>query len=278
MCDIRKMLLAALLFYFQVNAGTTKLLDMAPDAVDFVYDGCRKEATEKFIHSGLLEQELKNNVPFKHSWGTTCSNQIPGGTKEHTAALSAYADGSESFTNEFDNEVETLGVNVSTYEDRFQFKSLHFLLMDSMFLLRTKKCKPLYFVKEKEYTAQKGSKVRFGKFVKVDSSYSMLRKNDDLEGMVLFNITSCFFVNLGKNICSKDNSMSLISPAEVFTVEAVNEKIDDINESEYTEIVLQHLQLGNADVCSSLSGSRANVASQWIVVTLVALTLLIFSF
>ncbi|KAL6110744.1 uncharacterized protein ACO6RY_19773 [Pungitius sinensis] len=280
MCDRRKVLIAAVFFYFKVNAGTTKQLDMAPGAVDYNYNGCRKEATEKFIHSGLLNEELKANKQFQEAWGKTCSKQIPGGTKEHTAALWAYADGSKDFTDTFDNAVETLGGNVSTYEGRFHFKSLHFLLMDSMFLLHsqnTEKCKTLYALKGQEYMALNGSNVRFGKFVKVYSNDNEL-KMDDLDGLVLLKISSCFFVNLGDNICREDQSTTLISPDEIFTVRAVDKISDETNDSEYTEIDLQHLKLGNADICSSLSGSRTNVASQWIVMMLVALSLFIFSF
>ncbi|KAK9540448.1 hypothetical protein VZT92_002900 [Zoarces viviparus] len=274
MCDRAKLLLAAIVFYYKVTAGSAKLLDMAPNAVDYMYNGCREEAMETFIHSGLLRQELNNSKEFQEAWGADnrCSTLIPGGTKEHTAALLAYADWGEEVTT-FDKAVETLGGNVSIYEKRFHFKALHFLLMDSMLLLSTKKCTTLYAVQEKDYTAQKGLKVRFGRFAKVHSSVSELMT--DLDNYVLLNITSCFFANLG-DIFSKDQSLTLISPAEVFTVEAVNEKSDD--DSKFTEIVLKHSELKSSQNCYSLSGSPADVSTQWLVLMLVALSLFFFNY
>ncbi|XP_056264569.1 ecto-ADP-ribosyltransferase 4 [Pseudoliparis swirei] len=270
MCDRRKLLLAAIVFYYEVTLGSAKLLDMAPDSVDYMYNGCQKEAMEKLIHSGLLKQELNDNEGFQKAWdvNATCSKLIPGGTKEHKAALLAYADGAEEFTETFDNAVETMG-NISAYENHFHFKSLHFLLMDSMLLMSTKKCKTLHVLQEKEYTAQKGSTVRFGKFIKVHTSYSVLQKMEDWDGHVIFNITSCFFVHLGDDICSPDQGMALLSPSEVFTVEAVNKIAAD--DSEFTEILLKHLELDSSHNCYSVSGSPADVSTQWLVLMLVAL-------
>lgn len=251
MCDRRKLLIAAIIFtalYYKVKSA--KLLDMAPDAVDDMYDGCRKEAMEKFINLGLLRKELNGSEGFQKAWSehTQCSKLIPGGKEEHTAALLAYANGDADFTKTFDNAVETMGGNVSTYENHFHFKSLHFLLMESMLLLNPKKCKTVYVLQE-EYTAQEGSKVRFGRFTKVQTSYSLLKKMEDWDGQVIFNITSCFFVNLGEDICSEDQDMALLSPAEVFTVEKVSKITDDTNESEYTEIVLKHSEQDSNHNC-----------------------------
>ncbi|XP_044045091.1 ecto-ADP-ribosyltransferase 5 isoform X2 [Siniperca chuatsi] len=162
MWDRRKLLLAAIVFtafYYKVTAESVKLLDMAPNAVDDMYSGCRKEAMEKFIHSGLLQQEQNGNKGFQKAWSenTQCSKLIPGKIKEHTTALLAYANGDEDFQRTFGNAVEKLGVNVSIYEDHFHFKSLHFLLMDSMMLMNPKKCKTMYALSGKKYTAKKGS-------------------------------------------------------------------------------------------------------------------------
>ncbi|XP_068444851.1 ecto-ADP-ribosyltransferase 4 [Clinocottus analis] len=278
MCERRKLLLAAIVFYYKVTLGSATLLDMAPDSVDYMYDGCQKEAMEKLIHSGLLKQELKANEGFQKAWdaNATCSKLIPAVTKDHKAALLAYADGDEDFTNTFDDAVETRGGNISTYEKDFHFKSLHFLLMDSMLLMSTKKCKVLHTIKEKEYTAQKGSKVRVGKFTKVLTSYSELRALHDWYGQVIFNITSCFFVNLGDDVCSQNPAMALLSPAEVFTVEAVNKKTD--GDIEYTEVVLKSVDLNLSHNCYSLSGSPADVSTLWLVLTLVALAPFSFNY
>ncbi|XP_039662093.1 erythroblast NAD(P)(+)--arginine ADP-ribosyltransferase-like [Perca fluviatilis] len=230
------------------------MLDMASDAVDDLYDGCREEAMEKFINLGLLEKELNGSEGFWKAWSanTQCSKLIPGGTKEHTAALLAYASDAD-FAKTFDDAVETMGGNVSTYENHFQFKSLHFLLMDSMLLQNPKKDYETVYVLQEEYTAQKGSKVRFGRFTKVHTSSRLLRKMYDWDAKVFLNITSCIFFNLGDDICSDEQDMALLSPAEVFTVEAVNQIYDEINDAEYTVIVLKHSQQDSSHNCYSFS-------------------------
>ncbi|XP_078117409.1 ecto-ADP-ribosyltransferase 4 [Sander vitreus] len=280
MCNRRKLLLAAILFTaLNYKVTSAKMLGMASDAVDDLYDGCRKEAMEKFINLGLLREELTGSKEFKKAWSanTNCSKLIPGGTKEHTAALLAYATDTD-FAKAFDDAVETMGGNVSTYENHFHFKSLHFLLMDSMLLLNPKKdCNTVYVLQE-EYTAQKGSKVRFGRFTKVHTSFGTLSKFNDFDGQVFLNITSCIFVNLGDNICSDEQDMALLSPAEVFTVEAVNQKYDERNEAQYTEIVLKHSQQEHSHNCYSFSRSPADVPTQWLVLMLVALSLFFFNY
>lgn len=231
----------------KVTAQRTKLLDMAPDVIDDIYSGCREEAMDKFIHSGLLKQELSGNIEFQDAWNASakCQKLIPGRTKEHTAALLAYANENPGFKKTFSDAVETLGVNVSTYEDHFHFKSLHFLLMDSMTQLMPK-CKTVYFVSEEKYTVQNGSSVRFGGFTVAHSSYATATELEDLDDQVLFNISSCFLADM-RDICTEGDKV-LLSPAEVFTVEEVN-KVTDANDAHYTLIVLKHSKLDSSHNC-----------------------------
>lgn len=273
------MLLASIVFtalFYKVTAESATL-DMAPDAIDDMYNGCRKEALEKFVHSGLLKQELNSSEGFQKAWSANslCSKPIPGGTKEHMAALLAYVEGDDDFSKTFDNAVQTMG-NVSTYESQFHYKSLHFLLMDSMSLLHPNKCETVHIIREK-YTAQQGSKVRFGKFTKVWSSYSSMKRMEDFDEQVVFNITSCFFIKLGTNICSADTDMALLSPAEVFTVVAAKDIKDEDNDSKYTAIVLTHSSLQSTHNCYCLSRSPADVSSQWLVLMLVTFSLFFFN-
>ncbi|XP_035515791.1 ecto-ADP-ribosyltransferase 5 [Morone saxatilis] len=277
MWDKIKLLLAAIIFtalYCKVTAEGTILKDMAPDSVDNQYKGCPQEALKKLIQSGLLQQELRSNELFQKAWNASnhCTKLIPGGIKEHTAALLAYINGDAQFISNFNNAVKTMGVNVSTYEDRFPFKSLHFLLMDSIKLLYPKKCKTLYLLSEEPYTTKQGSNVRVGGFIKVDSNYEEVKSMEDLDGMVIFNITSCFFANLGNNICS-DEGTALLSPAEVFTVEYLN-RTTNANRDQYTEVVLKHSELDSSLNC--FSRSPADVSTQWLVLVLVASSLFFF--
>ncbi|KAF3687722.1 T-cell ecto-ADP-ribosyltransferase 2 [Channa argus] len=279
MWDKKELLLAAIIFtagYYRVT-GESTTLDMAKDAVDDRYDGCRKEAMEKFIYSGLLREEMKRNEDFEDAWEkiTKCSKQIPGGVKEHSTVLSALGDEESHFINEFKKSVRKSGGNVSTYEKEFHFKSFHFLLMDSLMLLSSNNCTTVYYVTNEAYTAEKGSKVRFGTFITSCLSKKSCLMND-LEGMFLFKIYSCYFVNLEENSCSKDTA--LLSPIEVFTVEDIRTKTDEINDSVYTEIVLKHSGLDSNHNCYLFSRSPANVSTKWRVSLCGALSLFFFIF
>ena len=243
-------------FYTQlkVTAEKTKLLDMAPNAVDVIYTGCREQTMEEFIRSGLLGQELNRSKQLQEEWriNSKCEKLIPGGVKEHTTALQTVvsAQSGDSSLRPFDDAVVTTGANISTYTDDFHFKSLYFLLMDAITLLNPKTCKTLFYISE-EYTAEKGSEVRFGKFIIAHSNYRQYLKDDDLEGLTLFNITSCFYANLGDKICHGED-LALLSSTEVFTVEEVK-RITDENDATYTGVVLNHSRLVNKPGCKSFS-------------------------
>ncbi|XP_026158403.1 T-cell ecto-ADP-ribosyltransferase 1-like isoform X1 [Mastacembelus armatus] len=273
MWDMKKLLLAAITSIALYCTKATAKLDMAPNAVDDMYKGCHKEVM-KIVHSDLLGQELNNSMHFQKAWNanTKCPMLIPGGTKEHTTAIMAYVNGDAEFTQTFDREVKTMGVNVSTYE-RFKFKSLHFLLMDSLRLLKPKDCKIMYIFTEKQHKLDIGATLSFGTFKITDLDYEMGKKMNDMDDLFLLNITSCFYINLTDPTCNLKKDMGLISPAEVFTVEKIYKRKDKDEDTEYTEIVLKHLNLTNSHNCYFFSRSPADVSTLWLVSMLVALSL-----
>lgn len=222
-------------------------LDMALNAVDDRYIGCRDQAFKKFISEGLLKEELECNTDFSRVWNPQkeCRN-APGQSKEHLAALLA-CNGEDNFINTFNKDVKTLGADAKTYNDQFHFKSLHFLLMDSMREQCPQDCKVVYAAMDHHYTATKGSTVRFGQFIKASSSFADLKKMMDLSEMFLFNITSCFFAKLGANICSDEDSV-LVSPAEIFTMVDVVQVHDSDDDADYT-MFLKHAKLFSAHNC-----------------------------
>ncbi|XP_044201415.1 erythroblast NAD(P)(+)--arginine ADP-ribosyltransferase isoform X1 [Thunnus albacares] len=285
MCYRRKMLLATVIFtalcyklYFkfhtQLKVTAVKQLDMAPEAVDTLYDGCDEQALKMVIHS-VLKQELNRSEVFQRAWDTKCSEIIPGGVKEHTAALLTHAHEDDGFREIFNNAVATMGGNVSTYENSFHFKSLHFLLMDAMKLMKPlngEKCKSVFYAPETKYAAQKGSKVRFGRFTLVHSDGTAME--EPTEGDTFFNITTCFYVSLG-GFCKQKGDEVLISPAEEFTVEDVVQKNDD--GLQYTEIRLKHSKLASSHDCYIFSRSPADVSTQWLMLVLLGFSLFFFN-
>ncbi|XP_005726868.1 NAD(P)(+)--arginine ADP-ribosyltransferase 2-like [Pundamilia nyererei] len=141
-----------------------------------------------------------------------------------------------------------MGGNVSIYENHFHFKSLHFLLMDSMRLLKPKECKNFYVLLSGQNQPQKGSTVRFPSFTLAHSNYEEPNNYYDLFEDIILNIKSCFFVSLEEHTCTKAGDTFLLSPAEVFTVDGVNSKTVEDGE-EYVEIVLKHSGLKSSHNC-----------------------------
>lgn len=230
----------------KVTVQNAEPLDMVWNAVDDRYSGCRDQAFKKFIRGGLLKEELKRNGDFSYAWNP--QEECPsasGLSKEHIAAL-VVSDSDGNFMNNFNAEVKTLGADAKTYNDQFHFKSLHFLLMDSLREQRPQDCKVVYAAVDRHYTAAKGSMVRLGQFIKAFSSFEALQENTDLSEMFIFNITSCYFAKLGANVCSTDDSV-LVSPAETFTVvEVVHNSRDD---TDYHVMILKHAKLVSAHNC-----------------------------
>ncbi|XP_029365352.1 ecto-ADP-ribosyltransferase 5 [Echeneis naucrates] len=259
MGDRRKLVFAAILFTFLYNTLDAKkshpILDMAPDAVDDLYNNCQEEAM-KLVTSGLLEKEQNSKGIFETAWSRNakCLQQTSADIKTH--AVSAYINGDRLFKKAFNKEVATMGVNGVTYKN-FQFKSLHFLLMNSM-VQQPHKCKFLYLM-DPPFTAKVGSKVRLGRFMEAVGD---IKTFGDLDSSVIVNITSCFYINLKENSCTNNAEADfLLSPAEVFTVESVNQIINGV---EYTEIVLKHSLLKSFHDCY-ISRSPADMSNQWLV-------------
>lgn len=232
-----------------MTAKKSKQLDMAPGAVDDRYTGCRDKAFEKFIKGGLLNEELKLHEDLWEKWHTqeACFQQNPETSKQHLAALKVYDSEDARYITDFNNAVETLGANATTYH-QFSYKSFHFLLMDSMRELQPKECMTVHAVASRGYKASKGSKVRLGRFLKAYVNFSFLKKLTDLEDSLVFNITSCFFAKMGTNICSTEDAV-LLSPAEAFIVENHMEVQNMEEEINYEVITLKHAQLVSYHNC-----------------------------
>ncbi|XP_043970753.1 T-cell ecto-ADP-ribosyltransferase 1-like [Gambusia affinis] len=273
-----KLLLDTLIFSFffsQVSLSDVKLLDPTSPVIDDRYDGCRKEAMEKFTPD-LLKEELGKSEKLQKAWRkwedlrtrSNCTSQIPGGTEDHTSALSVYHYGDGEFLNELNNAVETMMVNVTTYEKDFHFKALHFLLMDSMMLLKPKECRDVYFTKEfKGKVPEINSKVRLASFTVVDSDLSSV----DLDDITILKIKTCFYANLEDQLCLRKLGQILLSPAEVFTVERIDKKT--VDDEGYTEVVLSHSGLQSNHNCVMFSRSAADISTHLFLPLLVAFPL-----
>lgn len=221
---------------------------MVAAAVDDRYIGCRDKAFEKFIKGGLVYEDLKLNAGFAKALQSSemCFKLKPETTKYYLAALTASKNDEEVSIEAFNKAVETLGADAKIYEDQFKLKSFHFLLMDSMRERQPTDCKTAYAIMPNKYESTKGSRIRLGRFVKAYFNFKVLEETD-LDGMLIFNITSCFFADLGANICSKEDAI-LLSPAEVFTVEDLV-KITGQDDTTYQLMTVKHAELFSYHNC-----------------------------
>ncbi|KAF4071267.1 hypothetical protein AMELA_G00271170 [Ameiurus melas] len=253
------MLLAAL--HHTVKAEVRKL-DMAPDAVDDDFSQCREKML-KAVTDGLLQKELEANKEFEELWNNhrgECKKNITGGTSYHIDALQAYGNSKIKFRKTFNSLVYSKGRNSTTYRDEFPFKSLHFLLTDFLHLLKdTNTCTTVYYGTSNTYTADTGTEVRFGKFIRAETSLSDATEVVESDGGTVFIITSCSVVNVERNTCKSEEVQALISPAEVFTVQNVRDVPPD--DGTYNEITLKHSRSLSNHNCSFFHRNATDAAS-----------------
>ncbi|XP_053346892.1 ecto-ADP-ribosyltransferase 4-like isoform X3 [Clarias gariepinus] len=255
-----------------------KNLDMASNAVDDAFSQCRDKMLKAVTEpDGLLQKELNASKEFKDLWSKhsgVCNKNIPGGTFYHIDALQAYANSDSKFRKTFNDLVYSKG---STYKETFPFKSLHFLLTDSLRLLnRSNLCKTVFYATSNSYTARIGNEVRFGKFIKAIITLSSETEVVELEGGgTLFNITSCSVVNVEENTCKSEEVQCLISPTEVFKVQKVRDvKTEDAT---YKEITLTHLRFLSKHTCSFFRSDLPPVGSSAPLLSFRILVAVIFS-
>uniref|UniRef100_A0A8B9RM24 NAD(P)(+)--arginine ADP-ribosyltransferase n=1 Tax=Astyanax mexicanus TaxID=7994 RepID=A0A8B9RM24_ASTMX len=228
-----------------------KTLDMAPDAVDDVFSGCRERMLKAVTEAdGLLQKELQTTEKFAEMWKNTktCNKQIQGLTSFHLNALESYANCKTDIRKTFNDKVYASGNNATTYKNEFSFKSLHFLLTDAMKHLNGGKTHmQVFYGTGNEYKATTGKEVRFGKFILSESKRSAQEEKVSSDGGgTLFIITSGSVVNVENYTCSSEEMELLISPTEVFTVENIQTASKD--DTDFKIITLNHSRfLSNHD-------------------------------
>lgn len=276
----KSLVLIPIAFLYNVVFGDRNHLDMSPNAVDDQYHGCQDQMRNSILTADILKYELHNSYEFKTAWVDNlrkCNKAIAGGSMHHTAALLSYRHGTKTFRQNFNEEVESMGTNVSIYKNNFLFKSLHFLLMDSFMLLSEKKCQSVFRGSSNQYMALNGSEVRFGRFTSVHFDSSQEIEHVVSEDGTFFNITSCSVLNLEANTCSEPGEIDLLlSPAEVFHVVAVKDSTNKDGD-QYKEIVLVHSRFHSNHNCFLFPQSTAaDIFGQWLSRSVLVLTALWF--
>ncbi|KAM9399068.1 ecto-ADP-ribosyltransferase 4-like [Salvelinus alpinus] len=201
-------------------------LNMAPDSVDDMYNGCGKEMSG-LVENKYLEEEKKTTTIFNASWtkAEKCARNktISDNLKlKHVQAICAYSAGQPTIYKDFNQACFT---NKSIYTSAFKFHSLHFLLTEAILLLKQnpdqRSCCTTYRRTKLNFTGEVNKEIRFGSF----ASSSFLKNLTHFGEKSCFEINTCFGAFLKSYPVMGDYEKEvLIPPYEVFNITAVIKK------------------------------------------------------
>ncbi|XP_053197832.1 T-cell ecto-ADP-ribosyltransferase 2-like [Scomber japonicus] len=200
-------------------------LDMADDAVDDMYEGCREKMEEK-VNNTYFKKELVGK--FKDTWekAETCSNKNHSGdeglTKNHRQAICVYTAEIPNIYKEFNEAVRT-GKKNYTSSFKFKFHYFHFWLTDAIQILNEKE-------KEQCQTSYRRTKVGFSgtlhEYIRFGTFASSSKRTD----LAHFGNETCFEIETCLGAYLKDYSRLnsweqevLIPPYEKFKITNITE-------------------------------------------------------
>ncbi|XP_017695624.1 PREDICTED: erythroblast NAD(P)(+)--arginine ADP-ribosyltransferase-like, partial [Lepidothrix coronata] len=204
-------------------------LDMAPDAFDDQYWGCRDEMLK--VLPKLNRSEFTTNRVYARAWAEAAAGwRRSRGSRlrpDQGIALRALTLHTELYE-QFNRAVPRAGRSPQEYRDRFDFKVLHFLLTTALEDLRDApthpRCLHVYRgVDCVRFTAQPGDVVRFGHFTS-----SSLNKTV-AEGFgtdTLFELDTCHGAKIQEFSDHPEQEEVLIPPFETFSVTSVTQQGD----------------------------------------------------
>ncbi|XP_078512387.1 GPI-linked NAD(P)(+)--arginine ADP-ribosyltransferase 1-like [Lissotriton helveticus] len=201
-------------------------IDLRLSAFDDQYKGCEAKMEQEL--PSLIKTEFAKSKYFYTAWKSARSKWenrtdtavLPSGFREeHAIAIMAYTS-SFMLHKTFDKAVREAGKSAEYYQKNFKYKSLHFLLTRALQILEaqqeTPQCVNVYRgFRDIRYKTETRKRVRFGQFI----SSSLSQFNGFKFGQhTVFDIETCFGVNI-KNFSSyPENKEVLIPPYEKFIV------------------------------------------------------------
>ncbi|XP_010866351.1 NAD(P)(+)--arginine ADP-ribosyltransferase 2-like [Esox lucius] len=202
-------------------------LDMVPDSVDDMYEGCTEPMYTE-VEKKYLPREKKNE-PFKKAWSSAelCAKNVKDRfkkktthfdsaelTHDHIKAICVYTKGYTPIYAEFNEAVRT---NKTVYKTTFKFHSLHFLLTDALRLLKLKQpnCHTTYRRSKSAFEGKVNQIIRFGYF----ASSSLSKEMTHFGRVSCFKITTCSGAFLKSYPVMGDKEQEvLIPPFEMFKI------------------------------------------------------------
>ncbi|XP_064559301.1 NAD(P)(+)--arginine ADP-ribosyltransferase 2-like [Zonotrichia leucophrys gambelii] len=205
-------------------------LDMAQNSFDDQYLKCSNKMTEKLPE--LKRSDFLKNGTFEKIWNkatAVCENQgycASTLTKDQAIALLVYTMG--DVYSDFNTAVRTAGKSSQQYQDKFYFKTLHFLLTNVLQKLRRpNECLNVFRgVKDVQFKVNAGDKVRFGQFASssLDKSVAQGFGTD-----TMFEVQTCHGADIHNFSFKKHEKEVLIPPFETFEVTYVKKEQSTLN-------------------------------------------------
>nr|XP_019939490.1 PREDICTED: ecto-ADP-ribosyltransferase 5-like isoform X1 [Paralichthys olivaceus] len=213
-------------------------LDLAPNAVDDMYAGCR-DKMENRVKKQYLAKEKNKDKNFMLAWGEAekyynkkwkrkGKRPSTGLGKEQIMALYVYSLDKPNVYLEFNNAVRT---NKSVYMTTFKYHALHFFLTDALQTLSARKpeverCLTGYRRVNSYFSQDVLNKlIRFGSFT--SSSMGWYPSSERFGDKSCFEIVTCSGVDISLySKLGEAEREALIPPYEVFKVAKIERRSD----------------------------------------------------
>ncbi|XP_058877732.1 NAD(P)(+)--arginine ADP-ribosyltransferase 2-like [Acipenser ruthenus] len=209
---------AALLELPQMKCDSSIPMDLAEDALDDQYQGCR-ETMLKNINTTHLPSELNKNPALKKAWKIAQRETKRQRHKELSLeqATAIYVYTMDDVYSAFNAAIRTGGTRYS----EFPFKALHFHLTDALKALRPNKntCYDVFRGVKVKFKTAEDKTVRFGQFASASLNQSVA---EGFGNATLFAIRTCLGVPIKKYSEKPQQEEVLIPPFEAFKVMKVN--------------------------------------------------------
>ncbi|XP_038839411.1 erythroblast NAD(P)(+)--arginine ADP-ribosyltransferase-like [Salvelinus namaycush] len=205
-------------------------LDMVPNSVDDMYNGCTEQMNNT-VQNKFLSIETKTVGIFKRAWkkAEECVKNVKERFKkdnsevnlkdklsgEHIQAICVYTEVSNYIYREFNQAVRT---NRTDYGSSFQFHSLHFLLIDALRLLKENQhgCHTTYRRTSMVFAGEVNQIIRFGFFASSSLDKEITKKFGDDS---CFEIKTCAGAYLKSYpVLGEQEKEVLIPPFEMFKI------------------------------------------------------------
>ncbi|XP_057243989.1 NAD(P)(+)--arginine ADP-ribosyltransferase 2-like [Malurus melanocephalus] len=228
-------------------------MDMAPNAFDDRYQGCRDKMAAML--PVLKSVEFQQNSLFAPAWAQATAEWQNRGSPvspllfpDQAIAIMAYTM-STTFSEKFLDAVHEAGHSRQQYRDNFHFKTLHFLLTDALAKLKDNQCRDVYRVGHNtRLEAQRGQRVRFGWFLWMSLSDAV---PTEYESGTLLQVHTCHGVDIRKFSFNPRTQMVLTPPYEIFEVTQASQDGDK------TQIQLRSTGTHSNYTCEWLRGGSS---------------------